>query len=119
MLQLEAGFKETVHVQSSVDSLAEGNCCTGAKTIQSKPNFAKAARQLVLKWSSGTNSPRSCKTWLLSPNICTVAYDEYVFFLIRYQVSVETGETHTAVIHINSKCWRDRKSSDIAEVSDC
>jgi regulatory factor X 1/2/3 len=52
--QLEADFKKTLHQQNSLEQWAawlKGVVTQVLKPYEGKPNFSKAARQFLLKWS--------------------------------------------------------------------
>ncbi|KDR21076.1 Transcription factor RFX3, partial [Zootermopsis nevadensis] len=104
--QLEADFKVTLQQQSSLEEWAawlKGVVTQVLKPYEGKPNFAKAARQFLLKWSFYSSmvirdlTLRSAASFG-SFHLIRLLYDEYMFFLIEHQVALETGETPIAVM---------------------
>ncbi|XP_023723000.1 DNA-binding protein RFX2 isoform X3 [Cryptotermes secundus] len=104
--QLEADFKKTLHQQNSLEQWAawlKGVVTQVLKPYEGKPNFAKAARQFLLKWSFYSSmvirdlTLRSAASFG-SFHLIRLLYDEYMFFLIEHQVALETGETPIAVM---------------------
>ncbi|KAL1465705.1 hypothetical protein WDU94_005253 [Cyamophila willieti] len=73
------------------------------RPIPGKPNFTKAARQFLLKWSFYSSmvirdlTLRSAASFG-SFHLIRLLYDEYMFYLIEHQVALATGETPIAVI---------------------
>ncbi|GFG33837.1 hypothetical protein Cfor_11041, partial [Coptotermes formosanus] len=104
--QLEADFKVTLQQQNSLEQWAawlKGVVTQVLKPYEGKPNFAKAARQFLLKWSFYSSmvirdlTLRSAASFG-SFHLIRLLYDEYMFFLIEHQVALETGETPIAVM---------------------
>ncbi|XP_075236299.1 regulatory transcription factor Rfx [Lycorma delicatula] len=108
--RLETDFKVTLQQQNSLEEWA-----TWLKTVvanvlkpyQGKPNFTKAARQFLLKWSFYSSmvirdlTLRSAASFG-SFHLIRLLYDEYMFYLIEHQVALATGETPIAVM--GEKC---------------
>ncbi|XP_021921953.1 transcription factor RFX3-like [Zootermopsis nevadensis] len=104
--QLEADFKVTLQRQCSLEEWAarlKGVVTQVLKPYEGKPNFAKVARQFLLKWSFYSSivirdlTLRSVVSFG-SFHLIRLLYDEYMFFLIGHQVALETGETPIAVM---------------------
>ncbi|KAK7872733.1 hypothetical protein R5R35_011870 [Gryllus longicercus] len=104
--RLEADFKVTLQQQNSLEQWAawlKGVVTQVLKPYEGKPNFAKAARQFLLKWSFYSSmvirdlTLRSAASFG-SFHLIRLLYDEYMFFLIEHQVAHETGETPIAVM---------------------
>ncbi|XP_069703475.1 DNA-binding protein RFX2-like isoform X2 [Periplaneta americana] len=104
--RLEADFKVTLQQQNSLEQWAawlKGVVTQVLKPYEGKPNFAKAARQFLLKWSFYSSmvirdlTLRSAASFG-SFHLIRLLYDEYMFFLIEHQVALETGETPIAVM---------------------
>nr|CAD7454689.1 unnamed protein product [Timema tahoe] len=104
--RLEADFKVTLQQQNSLEQWAawlKGVVTQILKPYEGKPNFSKAARQFLLKWSFYSSmvirdlTLRSAASFG-SFHLIRLLYDEYMFFLIEHQVALETGETPIAVM---------------------
>ncbi|XP_063230832.1 DNA-binding protein RFX2-like isoform X2 [Bacillus rossius redtenbacheri] len=104
--RLEADFKVTLQQQNSLEQWAawlKGVVTQILEPYVGKPNFAKAARQFLLKWSFYSSmvirdlTLRSAASFG-SFHLIRLLYDEYMFFLIEHQVALETGETPIAVM---------------------
>lgn len=73
------------------------------KPFEGKPNFAKAARQFLLKWSFYSSmvirdlTLRSAASFG-SFHLIRLLYDEYMFYLVEHEVALATGETPIAVM---------------------
>uniref|UniRef100_A0A1B6CLU1 RFX-type winged-helix domain-containing protein n=1 Tax=Clastoptera arizonana TaxID=38151 RepID=A0A1B6CLU1_9HEMI len=108
--RLEEDFKLTLQQQNSLEEWAgwlKNVVATVLKPYQGKPNFTKAARQFLLKWSFYSSmvirdlTLRSAASFG-SFHLIRLLYDEYMFYLIEHQVAVATGETPIAVM--GEKC---------------
>ncbi|XP_054275466.1 DNA-binding protein RFX2-like isoform X5 [Macrosteles quadrilineatus] len=108
--RLEADFKVTLQQQNSLEEWAswlKNVVSTVLKPYQGKPNFTKAARQFLLKWSFYSSmvirdlTLRSAASFG-SFHLIRLLYDEYMFYLIEHQVALATGETPIAVM--GEKC---------------
>lgn len=108
--RLEADFKVTLQQQNSLEEWAnwlKNVVATVLKPYQGKPNFTKAARQFLLKWSFYSSmvirdlTLRSAASFG-SFHLIRLLYDEYMFYLIEHQVALATGETPIAVM--GEKC---------------
>ncbi|KAI5750517.1 hypothetical protein M8J76_016329 [Diaphorina citri] len=104
--QLESDFKLTLQQQNSLEEWANWlkNVVNAVlKPFEGKPNFTKAARQFLLKWSFYSSmvirdlTLRSAASFG-SFHLIRLLYDEYMFYLIEHQVALATGETPIAVI---------------------
>ncbi|XP_065331899.1 DNA-binding protein RFX2 isoform X3 [Cloeon dipterum] len=104
--QLEADFKETLQQQNSLEQWASWLKKVVATVLQpheGKPDFGRAARQFLLKWSFYSSmvirdlTLRSAASFG-SFHLIRLLYDEYMFYLIEHQVAQATGETPIAVI---------------------
>ncbi|XP_054275463.1 DNA-binding protein RFX2-like isoform X2 [Macrosteles quadrilineatus] len=104
--RLEADFKVTLQQQNSLEEWAswlKNVVSTVLKPYQGKPNFTKAARQFLLKWSFYSSmvirdlTLRSAASFG-SFHLIRLLYDEYMFYLIEHQVALATGETPIAVM---------------------
>uniref|UniRef100_A0A8D8X1B8 DNA-binding protein RFX2 n=2 Tax=Cacopsylla melanoneura TaxID=428564 RepID=A0A8D8X1B8_9HEMI len=104
--QLESDFKLTLQQQNSLEEWASWlkNVVNAVlKPFEGKPNFTKAARQFLLKWSFYSSmvirdlTLRSAASFG-SFHLIRLLYDEYMFYLIEHQVALATGETPIAVI---------------------
>ncbi|XP_046995248.1 DNA-binding protein RFX2 isoform X1 [Schistocerca americana] len=104
--RLEADFKMTLQQQNSLEQWAawlKGVATQVLKPYEGRPNFTKAARQFLLKWSFYSSmvirdlTLRSAASFG-SFHLIRLLYDEYMFFLIEHQVALQTGETPIAVL---------------------
>ncbi|XP_071443815.1 DNA-binding protein RFX2 isoform X2 [Hetaerina americana] len=104
--RLEADFKVTLEAQNSLEQWAawlKGVVAQVLKPYEGKANFAKAARQFLLKWSFYSSmvirdlTLRSAASFG-SFHLIRLLYDEYMFYLIEHQVANATGETPIAVM---------------------
>uniref|UniRef100_T1JBB3 RFX-type winged-helix domain-containing protein n=1 Tax=Strigamia maritima TaxID=126957 RepID=T1JBB3_STRMM len=127
--KLEQDFKLTLQQQNSLEQWAawlEGVVCQVLKVHEGKPDFAKAARQFLLKWSFYSSmvirdlTLRSAASFG-SFHLIRLLYDEYMFYLIEHRVAHATGETPIAVmgdfIGLGHKVWRENSSSKTANSS--
>nr|CAD7568913.1 unnamed protein product [Timema californicum] len=111
--RLEADFKVTLQQQNSLEQWAawlKGVVTQILKPYEGKPNFSKAARQFLLKWSFYSVAIFYYSSMVIrdltlrsaasfgSFHLIRLLYDEYMFFLIEHQVALETGETPIAVM---------------------
>jgi regulatory factor X 1/2/3 len=102
--QMEADIRNILHEQKSLEQWAawlKGIVLQALKPYEGKSNFAKAARQLLLKWSFYTSlvmrdltlrGAASFGSFYLIRLLC----DEYMFFLVEQKVALETGKTPVA-----------------------
>lgn len=104
--RLEADFKMTLQQQNSLEQWAawlKDVATQILKPYEGRPNFTKAARQFLLKWSFYSSmvirdlTLRSAASFG-SFHLIRLLYDEYMFFLIEHQVALQTGETPIAVL---------------------
>ncbi|XP_033116310.1 transcription factor RFX3-like isoform X1 [Anneissia japonica] len=104
--RLEQDFKTTLQQQNSLEQWAawlEGVVTQVLKPHENSPNFAKAARQFLLKWSFYSSmvirdlTLRSAASFG-SFHLIRLLYDEYMFYLIEHRVASATGETPIAVM---------------------
>lgn len=104
--RLEADFKATLQQQNSLESWAlwlKNVVAQVLKPFEGKPNFAKAARQFLLKWSFYSSmvirdlTLRSAASFG-SFHLIRLLYDEYMFYLVEHEVALATGETPIAVM---------------------
>jgi regulatory factor X 1/2/3 len=109
--QLEAHYKNTLHELKSLDRWAarlKDEVTQVLKPKQGKPNFANAARQYLLRWSLYNSMVFKDLTLRRlessgSLHLIRLLYDEYIIFLMEYQVSLHTGEIPIAVVAENYK----------------
>ncbi|XP_039296144.1 DNA-binding protein RFX2 isoform X2 [Nilaparvata lugens] len=108
--RLETNFKATLQQQNSLEEWAswlKGVVAAVLKPYEGKPNYTKAARQFLLKWSFYSSmvirdlTLRSAASFG-SFHLIRLLYDEYMFYLIEHQVALATGETPIAVM--GEKC---------------
>jgi regulatory factor X 1/2/3 len=104
--QLEADFKRTLYQQNSLEPSAAWLKSAVTQILEpykGKPNFVKAAKQFLLKWSFYSSmiirdlnleSPASAGSF----HLIRLLYDEYMLFLVEHQVALETGEIPIAVM---------------------
>ncbi|XP_023724003.2 DNA-binding protein RFX2, partial [Cryptotermes secundus] len=106
MVQLEVVFKKILHEQNSLEQWSawlEGVISQVLKPYEGTPNFAKAARQFLLKWSFYSSlvirdiSLRSAASFG-SLHVIHLLYDKYIFFIIEHKVALETGNTPIGVM---------------------
>lgn len=111
--RLEADFKLTLQQQNSLEEWASWLnrvVTTVLKPFEGKPNFSKAARQFLLKWSFYSSmvirdlTLRSAASFG-SFHLIRLLYDEYMFYLIEHRVAVATGQTPIAVMGEVSFCF--------------
>ncbi|XP_043211592.1 transcription factor RFX3-like isoform X3 [Amphibalanus amphitrite] len=104
--RLEADFKVTLQQQNSLEQWAswlEDVVTTVLKPFENKPEFPKAARQFLLKWSFYSSmvirdlTLRSAASFG-SFHLIRLLYDEYMFYLIENRVARATGEMPIAVM---------------------
>lgn len=104
--KLEQDFKRTLQQQNSLEQWAswlEGVVTQILSPHENSPNFAKAARQFLLKWSFYSSmvirdlTLRSAASFG-SFHLIRLLYDEYMFYLIEHRVATATGETPIAVM---------------------
>ncbi|XP_053394041.1 DNA-binding protein RFX2-like isoform X4 [Mercenaria mercenaria] len=104
--QLEQDFKKTLQAQNSLEQWAiwlEGVVNQVLKQHEGNPNFPKAARQFLLKWSFYSSmvirdlTLRSAASFG-SFHLIRLLYDEYMFYLVEHKVASATGETPIAVM---------------------
>ncbi|KAL5016555.1 hypothetical protein ScPMuIL_006144 [Solemya velum] len=104
--QLEQDFKKTLQQQNSLEQWAvwlEGVVNQVLRPHEDSPNFPKAARQFLLKWSFYSSmvirdlTLRSAASFG-SFHLIRLLYDEYMFYLVEHKVAAATGETPIAVM---------------------
>ncbi|XP_052774823.1 DNA-binding protein RFX2-like isoform X3 [Mya arenaria] len=104
--QLEQDFKKTLQAQNSLEQWAiwlESVVNQVLKPHEGSPNFPKAARQFLLKWSFYSSmvirdlTLRSAASFG-SFHLIRLLYDEYMFYLVEHKVASATGETPIAVM---------------------
>ncbi|CAN8003937.1 unnamed protein product [Ixodes hexagonus] len=104
--RLEQDFKDTLQQQTSLEQWAawlDGVVSLVLEPFQGKPDFPKAARQFLLKWSFYSSmvirdlTLRSAASFG-SFHLIRLLYDEYMFYLIEHKVSKATGKTPIAVM---------------------
>ncbi|XP_022109749.1 transcription factor RFX3-like isoform X4 [Acanthaster planci] len=104
--RLEQDFKSTLQEQNSLEQWAawlEGVVTEVLEPHENSPNFAKAARQFLLKWSFYSSmvirdlTLRSAASFG-SFHLIRLLYDEFMFYLIEHRVAAATGETPIAVM---------------------
>ncbi|KAK6188564.1 hypothetical protein SNE40_004716 [Patella caerulea] len=104
--QLEQDFKKTLKQQTSLEQWAiwlESVVNQVLITHEGSPNFPKAARQFLLKWSFYSSmvirdlTLRSAASFG-SFHLIRLLYDEYMFYLVEHKVARATGETPIAVM---------------------
>ncbi|XP_060702807.1 transcription factor RFX3 isoform X2 [Hemiscyllium ocellatum] len=104
--RLEHDFKMTLQQQSTLEQWAAwlDNVVTQVlKPYEGSPNFPKAARQFLLKWSFYSSmvirdlTLRSAASFG-SFHLIRLLYDEYMFYLVEHRVAQATGETPIAVM---------------------
>ncbi|XP_038075077.1 transcription factor RFX3-like isoform X2 [Patiria miniata] len=104
--RLEQDFKSTLQDQNSLEQWAawlEGVVTEVLEPHENSPNFAKAARQFLLKWSFYSSmvirdlTLRSAASFG-SFHLIRLLYDEFMFYLIEHRVAAATGETPIAVM---------------------
>ncbi|XP_052245141.1 DNA-binding protein RFX2-like isoform X4 [Dreissena polymorpha] len=115
--QLEQDFKKTLQAQNSLEQWAvwlEGVVNQVLKQHEGSPNFPKAARQFLLKWSFYSSmvirdlTLRSAASFG-SFHLIRLLYDEYMFYLVEHKVASATGETPIAVM--GEVCFVDLSSA--------
>ncbi|XP_022235232.1 DNA-binding protein RFX2-like [Limulus polyphemus] len=103
---LEQDFKMTLQQQNSLERWAawlEGVVNLVLQPFEGQPDFPKAARQFLLKWSFYSSmvirdlTLRSAASFG-SFHLIRLLYDEYVFYLIEHKVAKDMGETPIAVM---------------------
>uniref|UniRef100_A0ABM0GVD5 Transcription factor RFX3-like n=2 Tax=Saccoglossus kowalevskii TaxID=10224 RepID=A0ABM0GVD5_SACKO len=104
--RLEQDFKMTLQNQNTLEQWAiwlEGVVNQVLKPHEGQPDFPKAARQFLLKWSFYSSmvirdlTLRSAASFG-SFHLIRLLYDEYMFYLIEHKVAAATGETPIAVM---------------------
>lgn len=104
--KLEQDFKLTLQQQNTLEQWAawlEGVVTQVLKPHEGTPDFAKAARQFLLKWSFYSSmvirdlTLRSAASFG-SFHLIRLLYDEYMFYVIEHRVAEATGETPIAVM---------------------
>ncbi|KAF2897982.1 hypothetical protein ILUMI_08189 [Ignelater luminosus] len=104
--RFESDFKLTLQQQNSLEQWAswlKNVVKTALKPFEGKPNFSKAARQFLLKWSFYSSmvirdlTLRSAASFG-SFHLIRLLYDEYMFYLIEHQVAEVTGVVPIAVM---------------------
>lgn len=104
--QLEQDFKKTLQHQTSLEQWAswlEEVVNKALSLHESSPDFPKAARQFLLKWSFYSSmvirdlTLRSAASFG-SFHLIRLLYDEYMFYLVEHKVAAATGETSIAVM---------------------
>ncbi|XP_070564341.1 transcription factor RFX3-like isoform X3 [Ptychodera flava] len=104
--RLEQDFKMTLQNQNTLEQWAiwlESVVNQVLTPHEGKADFAKAARQFLLKWSFYSSmvirdlTLRSAASFG-SFHLIRLLYDEYMFYLIEHKVAAATGETPIAVM---------------------
>ncbi|XP_022244052.1 DNA-binding protein RFX2-like isoform X5 [Limulus polyphemus] len=104
--RIEQDFKVTLQQQNSLEQWAawlEGVVNLVLQPFKEKPDFPKAARQFLLKWSFYSSmvirdlTLRSAASFG-SFHLIRLLYDEYMFYLIEHKVAKTTGETPISVM---------------------
>ncbi|XP_076463260.1 DNA-binding protein RFX2-like isoform X2 [Babylonia areolata] len=104
--QLEQDFKKTLKQGNSLEQWAvwlEAVVNQVLKPHDGSPNFPRAARQFLLKWSFYSSmvirdlTLRSAASFG-SFHLIRLLYDEYMFYLVEHKVANVTGETPIAVM---------------------
>jgi regulatory factor X 1/2/3 len=104
--QVEVVFKKLLHEQNSLEQWSawlEGVISQVLKPYEGTPDFAKAARQFLLKWSFYSSlvirdlSLKSAASFGSLHVICLLC-DKYIFYIIEHKVALETGDTPIAVM---------------------
>ncbi|XP_019850311.1 PREDICTED: DNA-binding protein RFX2-like isoform X1 [Amphimedon queenslandica] len=104
--RLEMDFKNTLQQQNSLEQWAvwlEGVVTTVLQPHEDTPEYPKAARQFLLKWSFYSSmvirdlTLRSAASFG-SFHLIRLLYDEYMFYLIENKVARATGKTPIAVM---------------------
>ncbi|GFR24970.1 DNA-binding protein RFX2 [Trichonephila clavata] len=104
--RLEQDFKLTLQQQNSLEQWAqwlEGVVDLVLQPYEGKPDFPKAARQFLLKWSFYSSmvirdlTLRSAASFG-SFHLIRLLYDEYMFYLIEHRVAKAINETPIAVM---------------------
>lgn len=104
--QLQEDFKKTLEHQTSLEQWAswlEDVVSQALSPHESSPDFARAARQFLLKWSFYSSmvirdlTLRSAASFG-SFHLIRLLYDEYMFYLVEQKVAAATGETSIAVM---------------------
>jgi regulatory factor X 1/2/3 len=104
--RLEMDFKNTLQSQSSLEQWAvwlENVVNTILQPYENNPDYPKAARQFLLKWSFYSSmvirdlTLRSAASFG-SFHLIRLLYDEYMFYLIEDKIAKATGKTPIAVM---------------------
>ncbi|XP_070564347.1 transcription factor RFX3-like isoform X8 [Ptychodera flava] len=115
--RLEQDFKMTLQNQNTLEQWAiwlESVVNQVLTPHEGKADFAKAARQFLLKWSFYSSmvirdlTLRSAASFG-SFHLIRLLYDEYMFYLIEHKVAAATGETPIAVMDKAESETRDWK----------
>jgi regulatory factor X 1/2/3 len=104
--QLEIDFKTILYEQNLLEQWPAWLKSVVSQVLEQyegKPNFVKAARQFLLRWSFYSSlvirdlSLRSAASFG-SFHLIRLLYDEYMFFVIEHKVALGTGGTPIAVM---------------------
>eukprot|EP00118_Oscarella_pearsei_P014782 m.129196 g.129196 ORF g.129196 m.129196 type:complete len:818 (+) comp37969_c1_seq3:796-3249(+) len=104
--QLEQDFKMTLQQQNSLEQWAMWLDTVATRVLQpfeGQPEFSKAARQFLLKWSFYSSmiirdlTLRSAASFG-SFHLIRLLYDEYMFYLIEHRIATATGRSPIAVM---------------------
>ncbi|XP_050023694.1 DNA-binding protein RFX2-like isoform X2 [Dermacentor andersoni] len=104
--QLEQDFKLTLQQQTSLEQWAAWLDSVVGQVLEpfrGRPEFPRAARQFLLKWSFYSSmvirdlTLRSAASFG-SFHLIRLLYDEYMFYLVEHRVSKATGKTPIAVM---------------------
>lgn len=104
--RLEQDFKLTLQQQTSLEQWAAWLDSVVGQVLEpfrGRPEFPRAARQFLLKWSFYSSmvirdlTLRSAASFG-SFHLIRLLYDEYMFYLVEHRVSEATGKTPIAVM---------------------
>ncbi|XP_055381172.1 DNA-binding protein RFX2 [Condylostylus longicornis] len=113
--RLETDFKAALQQQKTLEQWASWLQLvvdSALEEYRGKPNYAKAARQFLLKWSFYSSmvirdlTLRSASSFG-SFHLIRLLYDEYMFFLIEHKVA--KAQNTTAIAVMSNKLLRDNE----------
>jgi regulatory factor X 1/2/3 len=117
--QLEAHYINTLYALKCLDQWAirlKEEVILALKPFETKPDFAKSAKQYLLCWSLYNSMVFKDLTLRLLGrsgylHLIRLLYDDYLIFLIEHQVALHSGQTLIAAMvenhRHNSTSWRD------------